>query len=53
MQENRLYEGQKLALKYFTVAVVLFGAQLLFGLIAAIQYLYPGFLFNTLDFSIT
>ena len=52
MQGNRLYEGQKLALKYFTVAIVLFGAQLLFGLIAAIQYLYPSFLFNTLDFSI-
>ena len=52
MQGNRLYEGQKLALKYYTVAVVLFGAQLLFGLIAAIQYLYPSFLYNTLDFSI-
>ncbi|WP_200763979.1 cbb3-type cytochrome c oxidase subunit I [Nitrosophilus alvini] len=48
----RLYESQKIAVKYFTVAVALFGAQLLFGLIAAIQYLYPSFLFNTLDFSI-
>lgn len=47
------YESQKLAIKYFIVAIVLFGAQLLFGLFSAIQFLYPGFLFETLDFSIT
>ncbi len=52
MHGNRLYEGQKLALKYFFVAMVLFGAQLLFGLLAAIQFLYPDFLFGVLDFSI-
>jgi nitric oxide reductase subunit B len=52
MQGSRLYEGQKLAIKYFMVAIILFGAQLLFGLFAAIQFLYPDFLFGWLDFSI-
>jgi len=46
------YESQRLAVKYFIVAIVLFGAQLLFGLLAAIQFIYPDFLFNILDFSI-
>ena len=44
--------SKRLAMKYFTVALVLFGAQLLFGLLAAIQYLWPGFLFNVVDFSV-
>ncbi|WP_287962541.1 cbb3-type cytochrome c oxidase subunit I, partial [Alcanivorax sp.] len=43
---------KRLAMKYFAVALVLFGAQLLFGLLAAIQFLWPDFLFNLLDFSI-
>ncbi len=46
------YESQKLAMNYFRVAIVLFGAQLLLGLVAAIQFLYPGFLFELLDFSV-
>ena len=46
------WESQKLAIKYFQVAIILFGAQLLFGLLAGIQYLYPSFLFGVLDFSI-
>jgi len=46
------YESQKLAMNYFRVAIVLFGAQLLMGLIAAIQFLYPGFLFELFDFSV-
>jgi nitric oxide reductase subunit B len=37
---------------YFRVAIVLFGAQLLMGLIAGLQYLYPGFLFNLFDFNV-
>ena len=44
--------GQKLAVKYFTVAIVLFGAQILFGLLSGLQYLYPDFLYGVLDFSI-
>ena len=53
MASNLKYESQKLGTWYFTVAVILFGAQLLFGLLAAIQFLYPSFLFEILDFSIT
>jgi len=49
---NNLNGGQRLAVKYFTVAVVLLGAQLLFGLLAGIQYLKPEFLYNVLDFSV-
>jgi len=45
-------EGEKLGMMYFRVAIVLFGAQLLMGLIAAIQFLYPGFLFEVFDFSV-
>jgi len=53
MVSNLKYESQKLGIWYFTVAAILFGAQLLFGLLAAIQFLYPSFLFEILDFSIT
>jgi len=52
MVNNFKYEGKQLATWYFTVAVVLFGAQLLMGLIAAIQFLYPSFLFEIFDFSV-
>ena len=45
-------ESKKLATWYFTVAAILFGAQLLFGLVAAIQYVIPGFLFEVLDFNV-
>ena len=51
MVNNLKFEGQKLATWYFTVAMVLFGAQLLMGLIAATQFLYPSFLFEIFDFS--
>jgi len=50
--EHLKYESQKLAMNYFRVALVLFGAQLLMGLIAAIQFLYPGFLFELFDFNV-
>lgn len=46
-------ESKQLATWYFTVAATLFGAQLLFGLVAAFQYVQPGFLFEVLDFSVT
>ncbi len=45
-------ESKQLATWYFTFAAILFGAQLLFGLVAAIQYVMPGFLFEILDFSV-
>jgi len=48
----QLNGGQKLAVKYFTVALVLFLAQMLFGLLAAIQFLAPDFLYGMLDFSV-
>ncbi len=44
--------GQRLGMMYFRVAIILFGAQLLMGLIAAIQFLYPAFLFELFDFSV-
>jgi len=44
--------GQKLSVKYFSVAIVLFGAQVLFGLLAGYQYLNPDFLFGVMDFSV-
>ncbi len=45
-------ESKQLATWYFTFAAILLGAQLLFGLIAATQYVMPGFLFEILDFSV-
>ncbi|WP_457746132.1 cbb3-type cytochrome c oxidase subunit I [Sulfurimonas sp.] len=53
MANNHLTsESKQLATWYFTFAAILFGAQLLFGLVAAIQYIMPGFLYGILDFSI-
>ncbi len=53
MANNHLTsESKQLATWYFTFAAILFGAQLLFGLVAAIQYVMPGFLYEILDFSI-
>ena len=46
------YESEKLGMMYFRVALILLGAQLLMGLIAAIQFLYPSFLFELFDFSV-
>ena len=44
--------GQKLAMKYFSVSLVLFGAQVLFGMLAGIQYINPDFLYEVVDFSV-
>jgi nitric oxide reductase subunit B len=49
---TRLNGGQRLAIHYYIAAAVLFGAQILFGLLAAWQYLDPAFLYNRLDFSV-
>lgn len=52
VQANALNGGQRLALKYFSVAMVLFLAQILFGLLAGLQYVKPGFLYEVVDFSV-
>jgi len=52
MASNTLDESKQLATWYFTFAAILFGAQLLFGLVAATQFVMPGFLFEILDFSV-
>jgi len=49
---SNLTGGQRLAIKYYTVAVVLFAAQILFGLIAGLQYLMPELGYNVLDFNV-
>ena len=38
---GNLNGGQRLAVKYFIVAVVLFVAQVIFGFIAGLQYVFP------------
>ena len=45
-------ESKQLATWYFTFAAIIFGAQLLFGLVAAIQFVEPSFLYQVVDFSI-
>lgn len=52
LNSNNLNGGQKLAVKYFVVAVVLFAAQILFGILAGIQFVNPDFLFGILDFNV-
>ena len=46
----KIYESQKLARWYFVVAITLFGAQLIFGLIATYQQNDPSFLFKLAPF---
>ena len=50
---SELSAGQKLGIKYFTVAMVLFLAQIVFGLIAGLQFIYPDLFYNVLDFNVT
>lgn len=52
MANTQLGGGQKLAVHYFAVAMVLFMAQLLFGLLAGLQFIWPGFLYEILDFNV-
>lgn len=47
-----IYSSQRLALKYFTLAIALFGIMIVFGLLAAIDYVHPSFLFPLLPFNI-
>ena len=48
-----LSAGQRVAMHYFVAAMVLFLAQILFGVISSLQYLYPDLFYNQLDFSVT
>ncbi len=52
MTKQGLYESQKLGLWYMVAGLILFGAQNLFGLLIAYQYINPDFLFGLLDFNI-
>ncbi|TAN30763.1 nitric-oxide reductase [bacterium] len=53
MQERPSFpESQSLALKYFAASVVLFGIVVVAGLLAAIDYAHPQFLYPVLPFSI-
>ena len=52
LNSSHLTVGQRIAVKYYSVAVILFAAQILFGLLAGLQYLRPDFLYNILDFSV-
>lgn len=46
------YRSQSVAYWYFAVAMVLFGLQLVFGLLAAVKYLGPDPLINILPFDV-
>ena len=46
-----MYRSQRLALKYFAGAVVLFGVMTLFGLSSAFYFVHPTFLLNTFNFN--
>lgn len=52
MDYQALSAGRKVAIKYFAAAMVLFLAQIVFGLIAGLQFIYPDLFFNVLDFSV-
>ncbi len=53
MKLNHLNGGQQLAVKYYTVAIILFVAQIIFGLLSGMQYLVPDLLLGVLDFNVT
>jgi nitric oxide reductase subunit B len=52
LDSANLTGGQRLAVKYFSVAMVLFMAQIAFGLLAGYQYLAPEFGYEVLDFNV-
>jgi len=45
-----MYRSQKLALRYFTAAIILFGVMTAAGLLSALYYLQPALLYNVFDF---
>src|SRR5499426_123790 len=46
------YQSQRVAYPYFVVALLLFGLQMVFGLLAAAKYLGPDPLLNVLPFDV-
>ncbi len=46
------YESQRVAYPYFIVAILLFGLQVLFGLVIGAQYIWPDLLFPLIPFNI-
>ena len=48
-----LTAGQRVAMHYFVAAMVLFFAQILFGMISGLQYVMPDLFYNLLDFNVT
>ena len=46
-----LSRSEKLALRYLTAAITLFGIMILFGLLSAIYYVYPSMLFQVFNFN--
>jgi len=46
------YESQRVAYPFFLVAILLFGLQIVFGLIIGAQYVWPDFLFPAIPFNI-
>ena len=47
------YRSQWVAYPYFVVALLLFGLQMVFGLLSVVKYLGPDPLLNILDFDVT
>lgn len=52
LNSSNLTAGQQLAVKYFCVEIILFVAQILFGLLSALQFIYPDFLYGILNFNV-
>ncbi|MCK4739324.1 MAG: cbb3-type cytochrome c oxidase subunit I [Deltaproteobacteria bacterium] len=46
------YDSQRVAYPFFIAAMVLFGAQILFGLLIGVQYIWPETLFPAIPFNI-
>jgi nitric oxide reductase subunit B len=46
-----MYRAQRLGLRYLAASTVMFGAMIVFGLVASIYYVRPGFMLNTFNFS--
>ena len=52
MQHQLQYQSQAVAKPYFIVAIILFVAQILFGLIIGMQYVVGDFLFPEIPFNV-
>ncbi|RTL74767.1 MAG: nitric-oxide reductase large subunit [Bradyrhizobiaceae bacterium] len=46
------YPTQRVALAYFTCAMILFGVQIIFGTLAGTVYVFPNFLANVIPFNV-